>query len=164
MLDTVVTLKADKSASPTILPALAPQPEPIPPVRFKVRISALASQGQCRVRLWNPSGRKPKPVGTDWDFYGRTDMAVEMAGSLEEIQGATLTWSIRLAPFQPDAGERYELLAQVVQWDEHLKKDVVTPNADFRYSGPLDDYEEVTGRFHFSITSPDPWLSQSASP
>ena len=156
MPDTVITLRAVavKLASAAmdaklIYAAIAEAPPVVVPVvKFAMRISSQASQGQCRLRLWDAFGRKPLIVGTDWDFYGRTDLVVPLEKPPAEVHGHTLTWSVRLAPFEPEGGERYELLAQILQ------DGAVLPNANFSYSGPLDDFEELSGRFHFVVEKP----------
>ena len=156
MPDVVVTLRAvaaKVAAAATdaklMHAAIAEAPAIVAPlVRFAMRISAQASHGQCRLRLWDSFGRDPVAVGTDWDFYGRTDIVVPFEKPPAKVHGHTLTWSVRLAPFEPEAGERYEMLAQILQDGAGL------PNAKFLYSGPLDDFEEISGRFHFAVESP----------
>jgi hypothetical protein len=155
--DTVVKLLAETGfasteAKPVLAAVVGSVPAVTPPdddvVRFAIRISSHAPQGQCRLRLWDAFGREPRVVGRDWEFYGRTDLVVPLERAAKDVHGHTLTWSVRLAPFEAEAGERYELLTQILQSGTAL------PNASFSYSGPLDDLDQVAGRFHFVVEKP----------
>jgi hypothetical protein len=161
--DTILTLKSVLKKVETALvdaktvQAGIAEPEPAETriVSFTIRlVSDLELQGQCRLRLWDAYGRNPQIIdrsGTvggeakDWDLPEKLEpIPVEQAP--DSLHNSTLTWSIRLRPKQLDSGERYALQVQVLQEER------VLPGGNFSYSGPLDDYEEVAGRFHFAVT------------
>lgn len=165
MLDTVLTLKAVLKEvetavvdAKTIQAGIAePAPARTPVVRFTIRlVSDLELQGQCRLRLWDAHGRKPQIIGQsgtvggkaeDWDLPKKLE-PIPVEQPADSLHNSTLTWSIRLWPKQFGGDERYALQVQVLQGN------LVSPGGNFSYSGPLDDYEEIAGRFHFAV-SPD---------
>jgi len=167
MLDTVVSLRAVGEIVPETDPkggyigtieasAAIETPPPVGArrqmVRLVIRIVTSTPKGQCRLRLWNASGREPKIVdrdgtlgggATDWDFSQGLNETVELKGSPTDVDGQTLTWSVRFEPLAE--ASRYDLLVQVEQGGMPLE------GATFSYSGPLADYEELSDRFHFAV-------------
>ena len=185
MLDTVITLKAvpkevgAEVPDAKLLQAGTPEtPAPSESVaRFKIRLLSPTPHGQCRLRLWDASGRAPLVIdekgnvgGTakDWDFSASLDATIGLERPAAQLNSSTLTWSVRFYSRDPaGAGDdpavgSYKLLLQVIE------NEAPVPGASFSYSGPLDDYEEVTGRFHFSVVDPPAGLtgrpSQPARP
>ena len=179
MLDTVISLKAvletpaPEVSDPKLLQAGVTEkpstPEPV--VHFQIRLVSPTRYGQCRLRLWDADGRDPKVITKDglvlddpdtkskaegWDFSERLDATVPVKWPAQKLYSNTLTWSVRFYSRDPGTGNdpaasSYELLLQVLQ------DNAPVPGANFSYSGPLDDYEEVSGRFHFAPN--DPWLA-----
>lgn len=151
MLDKVITLRsvkataleADSQAVTHALTETAAQQSGKVAVRVVAGVVANAAKRHCQLKLWDPHGRNPEAlepcefVDTNektWDFKERPD----------ELNGRTLTWSVRL--FAPEAG-RFELIVEVLQGGK------VVTDGFFRYSGPLEasEIEERTGRFHFTV-------------
>lgn len=126
MLDKLVSLSIDPGD--TALPAKG----------VEVELCTTAPHAQARLRLWNPDGRDPREPPRVADSPNRWRL-----GTVRELVGWTLTWSVRMAAFGPGAGSYYELRLQVFQ-DQTL-----LPDGDFYYAGPLDGLEERSGGFHF---------------
>ena len=108
-----------------------------------VRVIARAPEGHCQLKLWDPHGRDPKPLGSR-EFRENDDHTWHLDESLNDLDGRTLTWSVRFFTPRPD---RFELSVAVLL-DGTAVRDGV-----FVYSGPLEasEVEERDGRFHFKV-------------
>jgi len=108
-----------------------------------IRVIARAPEGHCQLKLWDPRGRDPKPLEPR-EFREKDDHTWRLTESLDDLDGRTLTWSVRF--FAPRPG-RFELRVQV------LHNGAEQPGGQFFYSGPLEasEIEARDGRFHFTI-------------
>ena len=158
--DHVVTLQPNVASKAMALgtdalakyPALKAQPvAELPPTRVVLALRAEAPSGRFRLRLWNDYGRKPTDPNTrpenrkPMQFAGtmaRTDIVLVPPDGFD---GSTLTWVVRLQASGP--AQYYSVRLTLLQVHEGTQM----PSGDFAYSGPLDDVEEITGRFHFKV-------------
>ena len=139
MLDKVVTLHRAGAVTLHKFDQTAPQQSG----EVAVRVVARAPERHCQLKLWDPRGRNPVPL-EPWEFPKKDDHTWRLEKSLDELDGCTLTWSVRF--FAPQA-DRFELRVQV------LHNGAEQPGGQFFYSGPLEasEIEARDGRFHFKV-------------
>jgi hypothetical protein len=139
MLDKVVKLHRAGAVTSQKFDQTAPQQSG----EVSVRVIARAPEGHCQLKLWNPQGRDPKPLEPS-KFREKDDHTWRLEKSLDDLDGRTLTWSVRFFAPRPD---RFELRVQV------LHNGAEQPDGQFFYSGPLEasEVEERDGRFHFKV-------------
>jgi hypothetical protein len=157
--DHVVTLKAAIAAAAvapiyeTVSNALAlkaPAPSKLPPTCIALAVVAEAPSGRFRLRLWDEYGRNPTdPVAKQppLEFRGSLPRRTVVLTPKDSFDGRTLTWVIRLQASGP--AQYYSVRLTVLQVDKGKE----TPSSEFAYSGPLDEVEEITGRFHFKVSA-----------
>jgi hypothetical protein len=108
-----------------------------------VELQAEAPLWQVRFKLWDADGR----ISFPHEFSSRDDAKQPLRWPLapvKDLHGHTLTWSIRLS--KNDQPASFAVRIRIMDGRELL------PSADFVYSGPLDEFEERTGQFHFKVS------------
>ena len=112
----------------------------------RIRLTVRAPERACDLKLWDAQGRNPKllipeAVHSQPDF---DEIVWRPDYSIYDLDGQTVTWSVRLASPRPDS---FELRVEV------LLNDAPLPDGRFVYSGLLEaaEIEERTGRFHFKV-------------
>lgn len=122
----------------------------------RVVLYACAPERDCEIKLWDSRGRNPelltperRPAGP-----GAEDFDCPIPYSVEDLDGRTVTWSVRLSSPRADS---FELRVEVFQGATSMAE------GQFSYAGPLDagEIEERTGRFHFKF---EPGQSGWSSP
>lgn len=127
MLDTVVKLRKDDSR-----PRGA---------QVEVRVQS-SPAAECRLKLWNREGRNPTAL-REHTGAGEAERRWSVGPSTTALDGCTLTWSVRLAPTGQPPPSHFQFRIRIVDGDTPLA------GGEFFHSGPLDGFEERTGRMHF---------------
>jgi hypothetical protein len=147
--DHVVTLQPDIASAAVARPALE-KVAALETAAIVLAVEAEAPSGRFRLRLWDAYGRNPTDPnanGLPLDFHGSLPRRDIVLAPTDGFDGRTLTWVVRLQSTSP--AQYYSVRLSVLQ----VRGEKKTTSGEFVYSGPLDDVEEITGRFHFKVGS-----------
>jgi hypothetical protein len=113
------------------------------PGTVTVRLEASAPEVEAEAKLWNPEGRAPILLAPLF-ISGKSPHEWRIPQSIDELDGCTVTWWVRLAT---DQSTRFKVNLEVQRGGKAL------PEGTFVCSGPLEaaEMQERSGRFHFKV-------------